>query len=67
MNEESMSRKKGDRHVVAMRKCRGVTEAQKEVWKENRNITPVEDPRLEDAMDYCVFSSINAEASQSSS
>ena len=32
-----MSRKKGDRHVGAMRKHRGVTEAQKEVWKENHN------------------------------
>ena len=30
-NEESMSRKKGDRHVVAMRKRQGVMEAQKEV------------------------------------
>ena len=37
MNEENMSRKKGDRHVVAMRKRRGVMEAQKEVWKKNRN------------------------------
>ena len=50
MNEENMSRKKGDRHVVAMRKRQGVTEAQKEVRrKENRNITPVYPSRIPDS------------------
>ena len=50
MNEESMSRRKGDRHVVAMRKRQGVTEAQKEVRrKENRNITPVYPSRIPDS------------------